>query len=251
VVKNLEGSDSVRNLIIIIFQTANSRNREWVAHNAVKYVTQSFETLKEARMAAFTAEIQAIPYYDLYYEHRGRPPIPAQLVNGVEQRIATAEMELHYKIDNDWRNCVLKYPEVLAHYFSLVNLTLPKQVEAPASIIPTSPAYLPTLPASKGRSMSGGSQKKARRVSLTMAAPPEVDEQAIEAMTKIFSGQKLSGHKARGGPTSPLFDYPTKLPAKKRITPQQEYALSGKRGHLRAPTAPPSAGGPWRAPPQF
>jgi hypothetical protein len=110
---------------------------------------------------------------------------------------------------------------------------------------------MPSLPASKPRSISGGSQKKARRVSLTIPAPtPEVDEQAIEAMTKIFNGQKLSGHKPRGGQPSPIFDYPTKLPGKKRISPQ-EYALSGKRGYLRAPTAPPSAGGPWRAPPQY
>jgi hypothetical protein len=240
------------------------QTREWVAHNAVKYVTNSFASMKEARLATYVADLKTIPYYHIYEQYNGRPPVHPQYIAGIKRQIAQAEYELRRNIDSDWRSCVLRYPEVLAHFFSLVNVTLPKDVEAPNAIIPAFPAFPPQSPttsSTKGARSTTGSatQKKARRVSLsTTTKTKDKEDQSLETIAKLLQSQNLSmgmpngfpGMKmpasAKAGRGSPVYDNISKAGGKKRMT--QEFLLSGRGGVPRAPTAPPTSQGPWKLP---
>jgi hypothetical protein len=219
--------------------------------------------MKEARLATYVAELKAIPFYNIYIQYKGRPPLHAQYVAAIQRQIAQTEYELRRNIDSDWRSCVLRYPDVLAHFFSLVNIALPGNIEEPSSIIPTIPAFMPAPSlSSKARSTTGSAaQKKARRVSLSMA-PQEKDREAqsMETIAKLLESQKLPmglqptfGNIMKGlggsraGRGSPVYDMSSKAGGKKRVP--KDFILSGKGGMPpRAPTAPPPSQGPWKVP---
>jgi hypothetical protein len=246
-----------------------------VAHNAVKYVTQTFSAMREARLATHAADLKSIPYYHIYEQYKGRPPLHPQYVAAIQRQIQQADFDLRRNIDSDWRSCVLRYPEVLGHFFSLIQVTIPKDIEEPTSVIPTVPAFLPSPPlgSTKTKSVAGSNTgaKKARRVSLNMApkANEEKEEQhSLESIAKLLQGQNFSlgglpsglggGFKGLGGGTkglgaskagrgSPAFDTSSKAGGKKKL--QQEFMLSGKRGGFpRAPTAPPTSQSAWKLP---
>jgi len=243
------------------------QTREWVAHNAVKYVTQTFATLKEARLITYAADLKAIPYYHIYEQYNGRPPVHPQYIAAIKQQIARAEFELRRNIDADWRSCVLRYPIILAHFFSQVNVTMPKEVESPTAALPSIPEFpspFPSASPTKGTRSTTGSaaQKKARRTSVSATSKSkDSQEQSLETIAKLLQNQSLAmgippgfnGMRApsgnKGGRSSPVYDSMPRLGGKKRMT--QEFLLSGKGGVPRAPTAPPSSQGPWRIPGTF
>jgi hypothetical protein len=236
--------------------------------------------MKEARLATHAADLKTIPYYHIYEQYKGRPPLHPQYIAAIQRQIQQADYDLRRNIDSDWRSCVLRYPEVLGHFFSLINVTVPKDIEEPTSVIPTVPAFLPSPPlgSTKTKSLAGSTAgvKKARRVSLSMASKgnEEKEEQSLETIAKLLQSQNLSmgmssgfgggmkglgggmkglggGMKGFGGSlagrASPTFDTSSKAGGKKKLA--QEFMLSGKRGGLpRAPTAPPSSQGPWKLP---
>jgi hypothetical protein len=209
--------------------------------------------MKEARLAAFAADLRTIPYYPIFEQYQGRPPLHPQYVIAIKRQIAQAEYDLRRNIDSDWRSCVLRYPEVLTHFFSLVNVTLPKNVEGPSSIIPTVPAFMPPPALSnKTRSTTGSTtQKKARRVSLNVASNKGKDpeDQSLESIAKLLNASTfgMGSTKPKAGRGSPVFDMSSKAGGKKRMT--GDFLLSGKGSSFpRAPTAPPSSQGPWKVP---
>lgn len=276
-VEQMERADSVSYPVaIIVFRTYTYiyivllaprytrliSGREWVAQRAVKHVTQTFDAMKEARLATYAADLKSIPYFHIYEQYKGRPPLHPQYIAQIQRQIAQFEYDLRRNIDSDWRSCVLRYPEVLGHFFSLINVTLPKEAEAPASILPTFPAFppSPTLTNSKTKSTTGSAtnQKKARRVSMSMTTKGR-EKNDLETITKLLEAQNLSMMKnmnkhsqSRAGAGSPTFDLPG-LPnikgGKKRVSDYM--TLSGRGGMPRAPTAPPSSKGPFKLPGQF
>ena len=53
------------------------------------------------------------------------------MLHQIQFQIAEAKADLRRDIDQDWRACVLRYPEVLAHFYNQVNLQLPGEFEPP------------------------------------------------------------------------------------------------------------------------
>lgn len=129
--------------------------REWVISHARTHILSDFNTRTATRKATHASFLAGLPYYNLYVQYAGRPPMhPAQLAH-LENQIGEAAFELKRGIDADWRASVLRYPEVLDYFYSLVELRLPSD-HSPAVLEPPF-----TLPASShGR---GGKRRSRRR----------------------------------------------------------------------------------------
>lgn len=79
----------------------------------------------DVRRQQYEAHLATIPYYDLYKIYSGRPPIsPAQL-HELRMQMSTAQNAYQRGIDEDWKNSLQRYPEVLDYYFDLIEFKLP------------------------------------------------------------------------------------------------------------------------------
>lgn len=56
----------------------------------------------------------------------GAPPIHPMMIQQLQSQIAEAHADFKRGIDLDWKASVLRYPEVLDYFYSLVELRLPK-----------------------------------------------------------------------------------------------------------------------------
>ena len=74
--------------------------------------------LSERRKEAHSRHLEELRRQAYYYQSE---PHPSQ--------IAHAQQVLKRGIDEDWQTSVQRYPEVLEYYFSLVELTLPREDE--------------------------------------------------------------------------------------------------------------------------
>jgi len=99
-------------------------------------------------MANYGAYITQLPNYAFYAQYHGRPPLHPQVLFQLQRQIAEAKADLRRDIDQDWKACVLRYPEVLAHYYSLINIHLPRAFDPPvlSGLVPP-PAPAPPPPA--------------------------------------------------------------------------------------------------------
>lgn len=59
--------------------------------------------------------------------YSGRPPIHPMYLAQLTSQIADANADLKRGIDADWRASVLRYPEVLDYFYSLVELRTPDE----------------------------------------------------------------------------------------------------------------------------
>ena len=101
--------------------------RDWVISHARQHINEAFERLAAARNQAHAAYLASLPYYSVYAQYAGRPPLhPAHLAQ-LQAQLADAHAELERGIDADWRTSVLRYPEVLDYFYSLVALRLPSE----------------------------------------------------------------------------------------------------------------------------
>jgi len=58
-------------------------------------------------------------------EYSGKPPIHPAYIAQLQGQIAEAHADLKRGIDADWRASVLRYPEVLDYFYSLVEVLIP------------------------------------------------------------------------------------------------------------------------------
>jgi hypothetical protein len=86
-----------------------------------------FERLTSTRKAAHSAYLASLPNYSIYMQYSGHPPIHPMYIDNLQRQIAEAHAELKRGIDADWRASVLRYPEVLDYFYSLVELRLPSE----------------------------------------------------------------------------------------------------------------------------
>ena len=101
-------------------------SREWVINHARNQIIHTFEQLKAARKQAHYAYLQTIPCFTLYQKYRGNPPLqPAQL-HLLHSQIGQAQSIFQAGVDEDWRRSCLRYPEVLDYYFSLIDISMPR-----------------------------------------------------------------------------------------------------------------------------
>jgi len=148
----------------------------------------------------------------VYAQYRGRPPLHAPILATLHRQIADADADLRRDIDADWKACVLRYPEVLAYFYSLVNVRLPPEASppqlkglsvvapdagAPPRPLDFAPAVRPDeqLPARSGGDVSGvgggaGSAHAARAASAT--GRPGVARAASTTKKSAAGGAKRS-----------------------------------------------------------
>jgi hypothetical protein len=60
-------------------------------------------------------------------QYSGHPPIHPQYIQQLQAQISEAHAELKRGIDADWRASVLRYPEVLDYFYSLIDLRVPSE----------------------------------------------------------------------------------------------------------------------------
>lgn len=99
--------------------------RDWVISHARQHILNAFERLTSTRKQAHAAYLQSLPNYSVYMQYSGHPPIHPAYVAQLQGQIAEAHAELKRGIDADWRASVLRYPEVLDYFYSLIDLRLP------------------------------------------------------------------------------------------------------------------------------
>lgn len=81
----------------------------------------------DIRKQQYEAHLTTIPYFDLYKIYSGRPPISAPQMHQLRMQMATAQSAYQRGIDEDWKNSLQRYPEVLDYYFNLVEFKLPNE----------------------------------------------------------------------------------------------------------------------------
>ncbi|KAK8159843.1 hypothetical protein IWX90DRAFT_389804 [Phyllosticta citrichinensis] len=99
--------------------------RDWVVNHSRTHILQAFERLSSRRKTAHNAYLSSLPFYSIYVQYHGTPPLHPTALNTLRAQIAEANAELKRGIDNDWRLSVLRYPEVLDYFYGLVELGLP------------------------------------------------------------------------------------------------------------------------------
>lgn len=98
---------------------------EWVLAHARHHIQLAFQRLTTIRQHAQTAYLNSLPHYDVYMRFSGAPPIHPMLIAQLQSQIAEAHAEFKRGIDLDWRASVLRYPEVLDYFYSLVEVSPP------------------------------------------------------------------------------------------------------------------------------
>ncbi|KAF2277180.1 uncharacterized protein EI97DRAFT_375777 [Westerdykella ornata] len=99
--------------------------RDWVIAHARQHILNAFERLTSTRKQAHSAYLASLPNYSIYMQYSGHPPIHPGYIAQLQSQIAEAHAELKRGIDADWRASVLRYPEVLDYFYSLIELKIP------------------------------------------------------------------------------------------------------------------------------
>jgi len=218
--------------------------------------------MKEARLASHAAYIRALPYYTYYEEYNGHPPLHPHVTATLNHQIAQADWDLQRNIDADWRSCVIRYPEVLAHYYTLVRITLPNEAIPPSAPSYIAPAGLLTpnsTSESQARftvSKSGSTKKKERRNSLSLSGGGSKaaagDKPLHKSIAQLFA-ERLAG--SDGSVANGAETYPKKSSLAGRGTPVPEHQsgkMSASKGRMSreyilsgAPTRAPSPPNDW------
>ncbi|GAB7366204.1 hypothetical protein MBLNU230_g7764t1 [Neophaeotheca triangularis] len=101
--------------------------RDWVLNHARNSVLNTFNQLRDMRLQQRQTHLQRLPYYSLYTQYNGAPPLPAHEIQHLQLQFAHADSTLRRAIDEDWRLSCLKYPQVLDYFFGLLEVEFPAQ----------------------------------------------------------------------------------------------------------------------------
>jgi hypothetical protein len=141
-----------------------------VTNNAINTITTIYNKKKEMRKAQYIDYLHSLPYWPIYEQYRGRPPLHPHLVAQLQRQIADADADLKRGIDADWKSCVVRYPEVLNHFYTQVNVVMPRQVEPPFANPPTQPT---TRAPSVNPQAQAARQHQAAQIMRSSTAPPK------------------------------------------------------------------------------
>ncbi|KAH7135604.1 hypothetical protein B0J11DRAFT_547483 [Dendryphion nanum] len=103
--------------------------RDWVVSHARQHILNAFLNLSSHRKQAHTAYLSSLPNYTVFMQYSGNPPIHPVYIAQLQTQIAEANSDLKRGIDADWRASVLRYPEVLDYFYSLIELRIPNDRE--------------------------------------------------------------------------------------------------------------------------
>jgi hypothetical protein len=155
--------------------------------------------MKEARLTSHAAYIRSLPYYNYYEEFNGHPPLHPHIVHTLSLQIAEADYQLRRDLDSDWRSCVIRYPDVLAHYFSVVKVTLPQDPQPPpaGSALAAPPLGFIAPPPSRALSYVGSSApKKGKEV---RGKTPEPKASSSSVAGPVSGSRSASGSGSAAG----------------------------------------------------
>jgi hypothetical protein len=79
----------------------------------------------DIRKQQYEAHLATVPGFELYKIYSGRPPISPPQMHQLRMQMAAAQSAYQRGIDEDWKNSLQRYPEVLDYYFNLVEFKLP------------------------------------------------------------------------------------------------------------------------------
>ncbi|KAK5175712.1 uncharacterized protein LTR77_000851 [Saxophila tyrrhenica] len=102
--------------------------RDWVLTHARDQIMETFQSLKSVRYQAHMRYLQTLPCYTLFQKY-GDPPLTVQQLNHLRSQMSQAQNIYQQGVDEDWRRCCMKYPEVLDYYLSLVDIDLPDDTD--------------------------------------------------------------------------------------------------------------------------
>jgi len=175
-------------------------NSDWVITHSRQHILNQFERLTSTRKAAHSAYLASLPHYSIYMQFSGHPPIHPMNIDNLQRQIAEAHAELKRGIDADWRASVLRYPEVLDYFYSLVELRLPSE----RSLRVVEPPFAAAGYADMGflaNSRLGKEKKKKRRES--SLAPPDRGRRGEEPMQTVV-GRMMRAQGPPPVPTPPI-----------------------------------------------
>jgi hypothetical protein len=99
--------------------------RHWALRHAREWIIHTFNQMVDVRKQQYEAHLATVPYFDLYKIYSGRPPISAPQMHQLRMSMSAAQNAYQRGIDEDWKNSLQRYPEVLDYYFNLVEFKLP------------------------------------------------------------------------------------------------------------------------------
>jgi hypothetical protein len=233
-----------------------------VTNNAINTITTIYNKKKEMRKAQYIDYLHSLPYWPIYEQYRGRPPLHPHLVAQLQRQIADADADLKRGIDADWKSCVVRYPEVLNHFYGQVSVTMPRQVEPPFAI-----AQSHQQPGTRAPSVNPQAQaahqhrheQQAAQIMRSSTAPPKkqrrsskieghgggaaINEDILAQISNQFASlarhpSHASHAKAgRGSPQPPGSTAPRSRPSGKRRE-SREYVVTGGRNSVAPPEVP-------------
>ncbi|KAF2493428.1 hypothetical protein BU16DRAFT_528731 [Lophium mytilinum] len=155
--------------------------RDWVISHARKHILNAFERLTSTRKQAHAAYLASLPNYSIYMQYSGHPPLHPFLLGQLQAQISEAHAELKRGIDADWRASVVRYPEVLDYFYSLVEVRLPSDRAQGVS----QPPFAVSGYVDKGYELSTTTkEKKKSRRDRDASSPPERDRRSRREPTK-------------------------------------------------------------------
>ncbi|KAF2800638.1 hypothetical protein K505DRAFT_228183 [Melanomma pulvis-pyrius CBS 109.77] len=170
--------------------------RDWVISHARQHILNAFERLTSTRKLAHSAYLSSLPNYTIYMQYSGHPPIHPAYITQLQAQISEAHAELKRGIDADWRASVLRYPEVLDYFYSLIDLRLPSD-RSPRVIEPPFAAAGYADRGYESRLVGKDVKKKKRRERELSAAPIDRVRHREEPMHAVV------GRIMRGPPPVP------------------------------------------------
>lgn len=99
--------------------------RSWAVDRSRAHITERFKRLTHARKGAHNRYLTELPYYTIYMQYSGHPPLPPYIITTLQAQISEAHAELKRGIDADWRASIMEYPKVLDYFYGLVEIRLP------------------------------------------------------------------------------------------------------------------------------
>lgn len=179
--------------------------RDWVISHARAHILQLFERLSSARRVAHNAYLSSLPFYSMYVQFGGQPPLHPQALHQLQAQIAEAHAELKRGVDADWRASVLRYPEVLDYFYGLVDLHLPSERDPSVARPPFAAAGYADQGFEGGRR---GKPPKKARIRGDAPPPPEMPAEWAPGRRREPGGHMAGMGRHRGPPGPPVAPTP-------------------------------------------
>lgn len=90
---------------------------------------ERFKRLTHSRKIAHNRYLSELPYYTIYMQYSGHPPLSPYIIATLQAQISEAHAELKRGIDADWRASIMEYPKVLDYFYGMVEVRLPQDLD--------------------------------------------------------------------------------------------------------------------------